>query len=508
VHNGRVRGFEHNERAGGVILHPTSLPGPYGIGDLGPEAHRWIDLLGDSGTGLWQVLPLGPTGFADSPYAALSSFAGNLNLISPDLVAADGLGDWNEPPASAPPTRVDYGSVIPAKEALIARASTAFAAGAGSPDLGAALAAFRAGAGHWLEDYALYVTCKRLNDGRAWWDWDGPLRLRAPDALRTVRREHAAVIDEVVFGQFLFSRQWTALRRHAAERAVRIIGDVPFFVAGDSADVWSQPELFDLAPDGTPNHVAGVPPDYFSTTGQLWGNPQYRWERHAADGFSWWLDRLGAAFDQVDLVRIDHFRAFADYWEIPAGRETAVDGRWRDGPGLEFFTAVGDRFESVPIIAEDLGEMSPKVPDLLAAVGFPGMRVLQFAFEGETDDPFLPHRYPLNTVAYTGTHDNDTTLGWWQAARPAHRAAAAAYLDADPGDPVAAFLEALWGSAALLVLAPLQDFLRLGSSARMNSPGTTDGNWQWRAPELTADVGHQLMRLNAAHGRSSGIHVS
>jgi 4-alpha-glucanotransferase len=498
-----------DDRSSGVILHPTSLPGPYGIGDLGSEAHRWVDLLAQSGTSLWQILPVGPTGYGDSPYQCFSAFAGNVNLVSPDLLANEGLID---PPSAPgfPDGHVDYGAVTAWKGRIITDAFAHFEAGHGDPSLRGAFERF--GNEHnWLDDYALFMAIKTQHGGGSWQDWPDELRLRETGAIASFRRRHAGAISLVRFSQFLFFRQWESLHRHATARGVRIIGDVPIFVAGDSADVWASPERFRLDAKRRPTVVAGVPPDYFSDTGQLWGNPLYDWSHHAETGYAWWADRLRSTFGIADIARIDHFRAFADYWEIPADAETAVDGVWRDGPGMAFFDAIRERLGALPIIAEDLGDLSEKVPALLEETGFPGMRVLTFAFSTDESDSFLPHNYPVETVAYTGTHDNDTTLGWWRTAPEREREFAASYLSIDPEDPVAGFLDGLWGSRAMFTIAPLQDLLRLDSAARMNIPGTTDANWRWRVlPSQFADdgVAAQLRDLNDRYERSSGSQVS
>ena len=498
-----------DDRSSGVILHPTSLPGPYGIGDLGIEARRWVDLLAESGTSLWQILPVGPTGYGDSPYQCFSAFAGNVNLVSPDLLAVDGLIDLPLPPGFRY-DHVEYGDVIPWKRELLAAAFAGFEAGRGDPGLRDEFERF-CDEQNWLDDYALFMAIKVAHGGGSWQDWPNEFRLRETGAIGSFRRLHADAISRIRFSQFLFFRQWTSLHLHATESGVRIIGDVPIFVAGDSADVWASPERFRLDGERRPTVVAGVPPDYFSETGQLWGNPLYDWAHHAETGFAWWADRLRSTFEIADIARIDHFRAFADYWEIPAESETAIDGVWRDGPGMAFFDAIRERLGALPIIAEDLGDLSDKVPELLAETGLPGMKVLTFAFSTDESDMFLPHNYPVETVAYTGTHDNDTTLGWWRTAPNDQREFAARYLSIDPDDPVGGFLEGLWGSRAMFALAPMQDLLRLGSSARMNIPGTTDANWQWRLhPSQVADdgVAMQLRGLNDRHGRACGSQVS
>jgi 4-alpha-glucanotransferase len=495
-------------RASGVILHPTSLPGPHGIGDLGPAAYRWVDVLAESGTGLWQVLPLGPTGYGDSPYQSFSAFAGNVNLISPDLLVDDGLLDGSAPPRF-PADRVAYGSVIAWKRSLLADAFTAFSNGAGSDEMHSGYARF-VREHPWLDDFALFTAIKDDRGGGSWHGWPDDLRMRDAMALERARRDLGHEIERVRFEQFLFARQWRALHAYASKRCVRIVGDVPFFVASDSADVWSHPELFLLDERRRPAVVAGVPPDYFSASGQLWGNPIYDWEEHRRTGYRWWADRLAATFGDTDIARIDHFRAFADYWEIPAGADTAVHGAWREGPGAVFFDAMSERFGSLPIIAEDLGDLSDRVPALLDRVGFPGMRVLAFAFSDDETNDHLPHRYPFNSVAYTGTHDNDTTLGWWRSATEHERAFAARYLSVDPQDPVRAFLEAVWSSRSRFAIAPTQDLLRLGPEARMNTPGTTDGNWGWRLSpdDLAGDrIRSELRSLNDAYDRVSGSRI-
>ncbi len=504
-----MEALRSSDRSSGVILHPTSLPNSYGIGDLGPAAYRWVDLLAESGTGLWQILPVGPTGYGDSPYQSFSAFAGNTNLVSPDLLAADGLIDAPAP-NGLPDNFVDFGAVIPRKQRLLADAFERFEGGGGDPDLSSAFDEFRS-AHRWLDDFADFMAIKADHGGGSWQDWPDELRMREPSALAAVRSRLAHSIDRTRFSQFLFFRQWDALHRHAAEHQVRIVGDVPIFVAGDSSDVWGRPELFLLDEQRHPSVVAGVPPDYFSETGQLWGNPLYDWPHHAETGYAWWIERLLSTFTIADVARVDHFRGFADYWEIPFGAPTAIEGVWRDGPGIGFFDAIRGQLGELPIIAEDLGDLSDKVPVLLDRVGFPGMRVLTFAFSSDETDSFLPDNYPVEAVAYTGTHDNDTTLGWWRSAPTTERVFARRYLNLDPADPVSGFLEALWGSRAMFAIAPMQDLLGLDSSARMNIPGTTDSNWRWRmTEEQIADetVPELLRRLNERYGRVSGSHVS
>ncbi len=407
-----MQGLRSDDRSSGVILHPTSLPGPFGIGDLGNAAYQWVDLLAATGTGLWQMLPVGPTGYGDSPYQCFSAFAGNVNLIAPDLLVSDGLIEPPELP-DFPAEYVDYGSVIPWKTSLLASAYSRFRRRRGDPLIAEEFERFKSEQ-LWLDDYAQFMAIKAAHGGGSWQDWPDELRLREPGALASARQRLSYAIDRTRFSQFLFFRQWDKLHRYTTSRGVQIIGDVPIFVAGDSADVWSNPDLFLLDEMRRPTVVAGVPPDYFSPTGQLWGNPHYNWNRHEETGFAWWIERLRSTFTIADVARVDHFRAFADYWVIPAGAETAVDGEWRDGPGITFFEAVRAQLGDLPLIAEDLGDLSPKVPLLLDHVGFPGMRVLTFAFTTDESDSFLPHNYPIEAIVYTGTHDNDTTLGWWK----------------------------------------------------------------------------------------------
>ncbi|QDU19375.1 4-alpha-glucanotransferase [Urbifossiella limnaea] len=457
-------------RSAGVLLHPTSLPGPFGVGDLGPAAHRWVELLARAGLAWWQVLPVGPTGYADSPYQSPSTFAGNLNLLSPEALAADGLASAAdvcacELPADGP---VVFADVIPRKRQLVRAAWERFEAGDGRPALHAAFDAFTAAEADWLDDYAVFAAIKDAHGGAPWWEW----------------RSNDYTADGVAvhrFGQFLFARQWSALRRHAAGLGVKLIGDLPIYVAHDSADVWANPQLFRLDATHTPTHVAGVPPDYFAATGQLWGNPLYAWDRHRADGFAWWAKRVRGILKHVDLIRLDHFRGLEAYWAVPFGDPTAEHGTWQLAPGQELLAALKAQLGTLPIIAEDLGFITPEVHALRTGFGLPGMRILQFAFGGAVEPRFRPHRFTPDAVAYTGTHDNDTTAGWYARLTSAERADFARYA-AGAEDPVRALLRLAWASVAELAVCPLQDLLGLGSEARMNTPGTTIGNWTWRAP--------------------------
>ena len=491
-------------RASGLLLHPTSLPGPYGIGDLGPAAREFAAALGQAGCTFWQVLPLGPTGYGDSPYQTFSAFAGNPYLVSPDDLLAEGLlvpEDLAARPAF-PAGQVAYGTVIPWKRALLRRAFARFREGR-SPHLEGAWVAFRQAHAAWLEDFALFMALKEAQDGAPWTAWPEPLRTRQPDALAQAAREHAEAVERVAFEQFLFFRQWQALREAAAVHGIRFIGDAPIFVAHDSADVWAHPELFCLDKAGQPTVVAGVPPDYFSATGQRWGNPLYCWEAHRQQGYAWWLARLRTLLDLVDVVRLDHFRGFAAYWEVPAEAPTAETGRWVPGPGAAFFAAVRDTLGDPPLIAEDLGVITPDVVALREQFGFPGMKVLVFAFDSGPDNPFLPHNYTSpNFVVYTGTHDNDTAMGWWQRASEEEKDFLRRYLATDGRDVAWDLIRVAWRSVAKWAIAPVQDVLSLDNRARMNYPGRLGGNWVWRMEgPLPEDALARLAEFNAIYGR-------
>lgn len=471
------------QRASGILLHPTSFPGPYGIGDLGPAAYQFIDFLEGTQSRLWQVLPLGPTGFGDSPYQCFSAFAGNPYLVSPDFLLQDGLlapEDLADMPAW-PENRVDFGMLYHWKPGLLNRAYDRFA-GMTRGRLHDEFASFCEGQASWLEDYALFMALKDANGGVAWNEWPAPLRKREKKALAAARKEHAEAILRQQFQQFLFFRQWADLKAYANSKAIQVIGDIPIFVAMDSSDAWANPELFYLDEEGKPTVVAGVPPDYFSPTGQLWGNPLYRWEAHKKDGYKWWIERIRATLSTVDVVRIDHFRGFAGYWEIPGDAETAQHGRWVPGPGKDFFNAIRKALGDLPIIAEDLGEITPDVVELRDAFGLPGMKIYQFAFSGP-DNPFLPHHYNANTVVYTGTHDNDTALGWYRTCPPHERDFYHRYTSRDNADVPGDMIRAIWASVSVFALAPLQDFMRLGTEGRMNFPGKVGGYWAWRFPD-------------------------
>jgi 4-alpha-glucanotransferase len=469
------------QRSSGILLHPTSLPGPHGIGDLGIEAKRFVDFLVRAGQTLWQVLPLGPTGYGDSPYQCFSAFAGNPLLISHDELLEDGLltaDDLRDSPRF-PEDAVDYGAVIPYRQALLARAAERFEDGA-SPALEPDFDAFCTAQASWLDDFALFMALKEEHQLITWSGWPAELVAREPLALEAARARLAPSIFKHKFCQLLFFRQWAVIRRYANQRGVRIIGDIPIFVAYDSADVWANRELFLLDGNGKPTVVAGVPPDYFSATGQLWGNPLYRWDVMATTGYDWWINRLRMMFTQVDILRVDHFIGIHRYWEIPARAKTAIKGRYRPGPGAAFLQAARDALGDLPIIAEDLGALTPEVEALRDQFELPGMKILQFAFDSDATNPFLPHNYPRRCVVYTGTHDNDTTAGWFAKASPDERSLAQRYFARSGEDISFDFIRGVMGSCADTVIVPLQDVLCCGSDARMNFPGVASGNWRWR----------------------------
>ncbi len=491
-------------RRSGILVHPTSLPGSYGIGDLGPSAVALLDFLHAGRQRLWQVLPLAPTGYGASPYAAVSAFAGNPLLISPQRLVEDGLldaADLIDHPAF-PAERVDYALVTPWKMALLRRAHAAFQTPAGD-SLRPAFARFAAAQRDWLDDFALFAALKEEHGGVAWTDWPPALAARDEPALAQARARLAGEIAFHRFAQFLFERQWSAVRAAAHTRGIKILGDLAIFVAHDSADVWVHRQLFQLDTHGQPLVVAGVPPDYFSSTGQRWGNPLYRWDALAATGYAWWIARVRKALELYDYIRLDHFRGFQAYWEIPATSGTALGGRWVSGPGEPLFAAIRAALGSVPFIAEDLGEITIGVVRLRLRLGFPGMRVLQFGLGGDARNPHLPHNFTRDTVVYTATHDNDTTRGWFDHLGERERAHALAYLRTDTEHIVDALMRAAYASVARLAVVPLQDALDHGSAARMNYPSRAGGNWEWRygAADLTPALSHRLATLAALYGR-------
>jgi 4-alpha-glucanotransferase len=470
-------------RSAGVLLHPTSLPSPYGIGDLGPVAFAWVDALVRAEQSWWQTLPLGPTGYGDSPYQSLSSFAGNPNLISPDLLLHDGLLKKDDLAGNrAPVGPVDYGTVIPFKAKLLDQAWQNFRRSA-APALKAEFEVFVRQQTDWLEDYALFQALKGRFKGANWQEWPDGLLRREPAALTLARRELSESLHQQRFRQFLFFRQWAKLKEYANRQGLRLIGDVPIFVASDSSDLWANPELFLLNDQRQPEVVAGVPPDYFSPTGQRWGNPLYDWERQKQTGYAWWVKRLKATLGHFDLVRLDHFRGFVDAWHIPADAPTAEAGEWVPGPGADFFRTVQKALGGLPLLAEDLGDITPAVRQLRDEFHLPGMRILQFAWNNQPDNLFLPHNFERNTVVYTGTHDNDTTRGWYSTLPYHDKQFLWRYQNKPPIDDRDISWELIrmaWSSVADCAIVPLQDLLNLDSHARMNLPGREEGNWQWR----------------------------
>jgi 4-alpha-glucanotransferase len=492
-------------RSAGIILHPTSLPGPDGIGDLGPEAYRWVEFLADSGCSLWQVLPLGQTGYGDSPYQCFSAFAGNPYLISPSLLLDDGLlrlDDLSTRPALNREA-VDFPAMMDWKDKLLAIAYKRFQK-TKRHQLLDNYRDFLKDQEFWLTDFALFMAIKRTFGGVGWQDWPEEFRFREPRLIEEFVRNNSDAITYQYFLQYFFFRQWSTLKNFANSKGLRIIGDIPIFISADSADAWSHPEMFYFNKKRLPTVVAGVPPDYFSPTGQLWGNPLYRWNVHKRDGYSWWIKRVGANLRQFDLLRLDHFRGFAAYWEIPAGNPTAEIGRWVKGPGDSFLNALQASLGDLPIIAEDLGEITPDVFALRDQFALPGMKIFQFAFASDPEDPFLPHNYPVNCVAYTGTHDNDTVRGWYETAPEKERDLCRRYLGRSGSDISWDMIRSVWSSVAVMALAPIQDFLSLGPDARMNFPGKLGGNWSWRMDSGSLDEALRLriQEMNFLYARS------
>jgi 4-alpha-glucanotransferase len=503
-----LHSFLPQDRASGLLLHVTSLPSPYGVGDMGPAALAWVDRLVESGQSWWQALPLGPTGYGNSPYQPLSSFAGNRLVISPDWLIQDELLEASDCEYhSFDPCAIDYNSVIPFKHRLLEQAWINFRAGA-RPDLRGAYEQFRHDQSHWLEDYALFRALKARFDNAHYLEWPAELVRRDPSPLDHFRRELGQQIDQMCFAQFLLSRQGERLKAYAHSKGLGLIGDLPFFVSPDSSDVWANPELFLLDEQRRPRFLAGVPPDYFSPQGQFWGNPVYNWDALRHSQYRWWIDRLRSLLAHVDIIRLDHFRAFAAAWHVPAGAATAQTGEWVLGPGADFFQMVQRESGILPFIAEDLGLITPDVYALRDQFNLPGMRVLQFAFDGNPDNPHLPGNYTANSVVYTGTHDNPTTRGWFEDLPDEQQQNLWRYLKRPPGtssEAAPALMELAWSSVAALALAPLQDLLNLGKEARMNVPGRADGNWRWRCTEdmLSESDFQRLRNLTKDSNRSA-----
>ena len=490
------------ERTSGILLHPTSLPGPFGAGDFGPDAYRFVDWLTSAGQTYWQMLPLGEVGPGNSPYMSSSAFAGNILLIDlADLAKQGWLQEEDlEPHPDFRPDRIDFELLRPFRIERLHRAAKAFFTKRNGV---AEYEEFCRSESAWLDDYALFMTLLERQNGIAWSQWPSDLAYRDPLALQRAAKACGEEVAVWKFCQWCFARQWSKLKRYASERGVRIIGDVPIFVAYQSADVWAHQELFELDEHGRPTVVAGVPPDYFSETGQLWGNPLYRWDAHERTGFAWWIARMQHALKFFDLVRIDHFRGFASYWEIPAGAATAIHGRWVPGPGAKLFAALKQGLGGLPIIAEDLGLITPDVIELRDRFNLPGMRILQFAFSEDESHHFLPHHYVPNSVAYTGTHDNDTSIGWWNTASQGEKSFAQRYLGADGQQIQWDMIRAISDSEANTVIITMQDVLGLAGEHRMNLPGQPGGNWEWRFTweQVKPEHAQMLSGMAEEHGR-------
>ncbi len=494
------------ERSSGILFHPTSLPGKYGIGTLGKEAYAFIDFLKKSRQKLWQIFPLGPTGYGDSPYQSFSSFAGNPYLIDFDLLIEAHLlseedlrdvffGDNEE--------YIDYGAIYNQKYPLLRKAYENFKS-SDNHEMRENLEHFKRENASWLNDYSLYISLKNHFNGLPWNEWAHDIKNREHGAMEHYKNELVDDIEYHNFIQFLFFKQWGDVKRYANENGIKIIGDIPIFVAADSSDAWANPEIFLFDEERKPVKVAGVPPDYFSATGQLWGNPLYNWQKLKETNYSWWVERVRANLSTCDIIRIDHFRGFEAYWAVPYGDDTAINGQWEPGPGIDLFNAIKSQLGELPIIAEDLGLMTQGVIDLREATGFPGMKILGFAFDSGEENDYLPHTYTKNCVVYTGTHDNDTLIGWFQKAKEEDRQFARDYLNSRSDDEIHwNAIRGAWSSVANMAISPVQDFLGLGSEARINTPGVAAGNWQWRLRHgvLTDELAERIAKLTKVYSR-------
>lgn len=497
------------ERLSGILLHPTSFPSPYGIGDLGNEAYAFVDFLKEAGQHLWQILPLTHTGYGDSPYQSFSAFAGQPLLISPDHLMKSGFlyeSDLTDCP-EGDPEHIDYGAVIPWKEKILFLAYTRFhEKKQADQKLQNDFCSFCEKQRYWLSDYALFMACKKVNNGESWLNWEDTYRRPTGEFKNELLHTLAEDVEYYEFLQFIFFREWKELKTYANANGIRIIGDIPIFVSMDSADVWANQHLFQLDTKGFPTNVAGVPPDYFSATGQLWGNPLYDWDAHKDEQFAWWIARIRSQLTNLDILRIDHFRGFEAYWSIPYGEETAINGQWIKAPGYELFTAVKNALgDDLPIIAEDLGIITAEVNALREAFRFPGMKVLQFAFDSLGESDYLPHRYqnPL-CVCYTGTHDNDTSLGWYGHLSPECKDKVRRYMNNSQENRLHLdFIRLALGSTAAYAVFPLQDVLGIGSEGRMNTPGVAAGNWNWRYKKdaLLPSLAEELRQMSTLFGR-------
>ena len=497
-----------NKRKSGILVHPTSFPGPFGIGDLGPSAYAFIDFLAESGQTLWQVLPLGPTGYGDSPYQSFSSFAGQPLLVSPEFLARMGLLHAEDlEPKPWDPVRIDFGPAIIYKAQLLKKAFENFEKTYNEQSrLAGEFEAFWLDQKDWLEDYALFMAVKEVHGGVMWTQWAKEIAFPTKETREKWLKKLAREVRYYSFVQFIFFRQWFSLKAYAEEKGIEIVGDIPIFTAFDSADVWANKELFYLDEEGYPTVVAGVPPDYFSETGQLWGNPLYNWQIHKETGYQWWVKRIAFTLKMVDYLRIDHFRGFEAYYAIPYGAKNAVIGEWRKGPYKDLFYAL-QKFlgDDLPIIAEDLGVITPEVIELRDTFALPGMKILQFGFDNADENPFLPHQFVPHSVCYTGTHDNDTTLGWYSKASKESREKVMQYMNTDGKEIAWDFIRACYGSVSEMAIVPLQDIMGLDSRARMNTPGTTSNNWQWRyTPDmLKASLAKRLLDISILYGRTN-----
>ncbi|MFH1295836.1 MAG: 4-alpha-glucanotransferase [Bacteroidota bacterium] len=497
-----------SDRASGILLHPTSLPGKFGIGALGKAAFDFIDFLELSRQRYWQILPLGPTGFADSPYQCYSAHAGNPNLIDLEVLVKERLltmEDLSDFPAFDDGL-VNFDRVQKARRPLLYKAFKNFS-DIQDPTVKLKYRNFLKENYAWLNDYALFLAVKHHLDFKPWYDWEEPIKQRHPDALKQYQELVGEEIETHKFTQYLFFRQWTSVKEYAHKHSIRIIGDIPLYISPDSVDAWTNTGLFEYDVNLNPIRVGGVPPDYFSETGQLWGNPLFRWGDQKEELFRWWADRIRSNLDLFDILRIDHFRGFAGFWAIPYGEKTAVKGKWIDGPGKAFFTAMLERFGKLPLIAEDLGVITPDVVTLRDEFGFPGMKILQFAFDSEEANDYLPFNFTRNCIVYTGTHDNDTTRGWFASASEEDREYVLEYLNTGGEDIHWDLIRLAWSSVANTAIVPMQDLLGLGSEGRMNIPGTTVNNWRWRAKSMdfTEELATQLAKLTILYGRSISV---
>ena len=494
------------ERSSGILFHPTSLPGKYGIGTLGKEAYAFIDFLKKSRQKLWQIFPLGPTGYGDSPYQSFSSFAGNPYLIDFDLLIEAHLlseEDLRDVFFGNNEEYIDYGAIYNQKYPLLRKAYENFKS-SDNHEMRENLEHFKRENASWLNDYSLYISLKNHFNGLPWNEWAHDIKNREHGAMEHYKNELADDIEYHNFIQFLFFKQWGDVKRYANENGIKIIGDIPIFVAADSSDAWANPEIFLFDEERKPVKVAGVPPDYFSATGQLWGNPLYNWQKLKETNYSWWVERVRANLSTCDIIRIDHFRGFEAYWAVPYGDDTAINGQWEPGPGIDLFNAIKSQLGELPIIAEDLGLMTQGVIDLREATGFPGMKILGFAFDSGEENDYLPHTYTKNCVVYTGTHDNDTLIGWFQKAKEEDRQFARDYLNSRSDDEIHwDAIRGAWSSVASMAISPVQDFLGLGSEARINTPGVAAGNWQWRLRHgvLTDELAERIAKLTRVYSR-------